>query len=164
MRILYVVLLTFCVIATCGDSCSVAPTPGTYGGGFPVTSRSVLVDSAGNPVTSSVPAPLEAISGNWQADGSGAAGSTYNITLATDGIDTLTLSRQHSRAVPRRCIRDGHPKHLRPDPRSETARLLWGEVLVIAQVHDVLEHGRARRQIRRIQEQSVEIVITRTRW
>jgi hypothetical protein len=28
--------------------------------------------------------------------------------------------------------------------------LLWCEVLVVAQVHDVLEHGRARRQVRRI--------------
>src|SRR6202167_4567030 len=38
--------------------------------------------------------------------------------------------------------------------------LLWGEVLVIAQVYDVLEHGRAWRQVVGVQEQRVEIKVT----
>src|SRR5207302_6399696 len=39
-------------------------------------------------------------------------------------------------------------------------QLLRREVLVIAQVHDVLEHGRAGGQVCRIQEKSVEGVAT----
>src|SRR5690349_20050881 len=38
--------------------------------------------------------------------------------------------------------------------------LVWCEVLPVAQVRDVLEHGRAWRKIRRIQEGAVERIIT----
>src|SRR5215470_18684514 len=38
--------------------------------------------------------------------------------------------------------------------------LLWRETLLITQVHDVLEHRRAGRQVRRIQEQYIEVIVT----
>src|SRR5271165_5862297 len=41
--------------------------------------------------------------------------------------------------------------------------LLWREVLVVAQVHHVLEHGRAWRQVRRVQELDVKRVTTSRR-
>src|SRR6266853_2491025 len=68
----------------------------------------------------------------------------------------------------RRCLRLSamDEKKKTPVARAAPGRwvgLLWCEVLVLAQVHHVLEHGRARRQIGRVQEQGVKGVTTRGR-
>jgi hypothetical protein len=68
----------------------------------------------------------------------------------------------------RRCLRLSpmDEKKKAPAARAAPGRwfgLLWCEVLVIAQVHHILEHGRARRQIGRVQEQGVKGVTTRGR-
>src|ERR1035438_5809945 len=57
-------------------------------------------------------------------------------------------------------------KNKNPDPRSRTGvllmhvvSLLWGEVLVKAQTHDVLEHGSSGRQVGRVKELCVEEIV-----
>lgn len=68
----------------------------------------------------------------------------------------------------RRCLRLSpmDEKKKAPVARAAPGRwvgLLWREVLVIAQVHHVLEHRRARRQIDRVEEQGVKGVTPRGR-
>ena len=84
MKIVFAFLLALCIYVVCGfDGCSVPPQPGTPAGGFPVTAANVLEDSAGNTISSG-PAPGVAVSGNWLADNTNAAGSTKSFALSTD--------------------------------------------------------------------------------
>jgi hypothetical protein len=76
-------LLALCVVITCGDNCNVAPNPGTSGGGFPVTTTTEGVDSAGN-IIGPYPEPGQYVTGGWLSDDSGAAGSVKNFALTTD--------------------------------------------------------------------------------
>src|SRR5581483_576815 len=65
--------------------------------------------------------------------------------------------------------RSGAKPGSRKKPRSDEDRgrsgstllgLVGREVLPVAQVHDVLEHGRTGRKVRRVQEGVIEIVLT----
>jgi hypothetical protein len=80
-------LISGLVVLAAGFDCGgvPAPQPGGITGGFPVETRSVLVDSLGNPITSPIAAPGIAVSGVWLSDAeSRAAGSVTQFALATD--------------------------------------------------------------------------------
>jgi hypothetical protein len=84
-KTVYAILLGLCVLATCCfDACWPVPQPGTPAGGFPVTTQEAFVDSAGNPITSSLAVPGMAVTGVWLSDGTGAAGSATNFSVLTD--------------------------------------------------------------------------------
>jgi len=75
--------LGFSLFLFMGFSCGSGPQHGTStGGGFPVTSRTVLRDSFGNKITTS-PAPGEAVTGVWLSDNSGAVGTVKNFSITT---------------------------------------------------------------------------------
>ena len=85
VKMVWAALLALCVFLACGfDGCTVAPQPGTPAGGFPVTTRSVLVDSSGNPITTGQPVPGMPVTGIWLSDGTGAAGSVEYFNVTTD--------------------------------------------------------------------------------
>ena len=83
-KMVWIALLALCVFLACGfDSCLVAPTPGTTGGGFPVTSQGETL-FAGVIIAGPYPVPGQYVTGYWESDDSGAAGSQENFAVTTD--------------------------------------------------------------------------------
>jgi YVTN family beta-propeller protein len=83
LRLFQLAGLGFGVFLFMGFSCGSGPQHGTStGGGFPVTTRTVLRDSFGNRITTS-PAPGEAVTGVWLSDNSGSVGNVKNFSITT---------------------------------------------------------------------------------
>jgi len=82
-KILLSGLLFLYVLLTCGNSCLIAPNPGTQMGGFPVTSQGETL-FAGVVIAGPYAIPGQYVSGTWESDDSGAAGSIAPFGVTTD--------------------------------------------------------------------------------